>query len=141
MADVAALKESIRDWARQVHSEAVTDLQQQLDAKVPIGPPREGGGEKLRDNQQVTVQDRGDSFTATIRYTVPQAEFTDKGTNPHPIDGNPTLVFFWPKAGRVVHLRHVDHPGNEGTGWFTDTVTEQGWLDALELVADAVNLG
>lgn len=34
-------------------------------------------------------------------------------TRPHRIDGNPTLVFFWPKAGRVVTFRHVNHPGSD----------------------------
>lgn len=33
-------------------------------------------------------------------------------TRPHPIEGNPLLVFDWPKAGGVVYLRHVNHPGS-----------------------------
>lgn len=44
------------------------------------------------------------------------ALWTDQGTRPHrivPKPGNPRgyLVFFWPKAGRVVYFRSVNHPG------------------------------
>jgi hypothetical protein len=34
-------------------------------------------------------------------------------TRPHLIVGNPLLVFHWAKAGRVVYLRHVNHPGSD----------------------------
>jgi len=34
-------------------------------------------------------------------------------TRPHPIEGNPLLVFFWPKVGRVVFLPRVNHPGSD----------------------------
>lgn len=33
-------------------------------------------------------------------------------TQPHPIVGNPLLVFYWPKVGRVVAFRRVNHPGS-----------------------------
>lgn len=33
-------------------------------------------------------------------------------TQPHVIRGNPLLVFHWPKAGRVVYFRKVNHPGS-----------------------------
>jgi hypothetical protein len=40
---------------------------------------------------------------------------TDKTkTAPHPIDGNPLLVFNWKKmGGQLMFLRHVNHPGSE----------------------------
>ena len=34
-------------------------------------------------------------------------------TKPHVIRGNPLLTFYWPKAGRVMVLRSVNHPGSE----------------------------
>jgi hypothetical protein len=44
------------------------------------------------------------------------AMWTDQGTRPHRITPRPTnrhgyLVFFWPKAGRVVRFPSVNHPG------------------------------
>jgi hypothetical protein len=42
-------------------------------------------------------------------------------TEPHPIDGNPLLVFDWPKAGGVVYLRHVNHPGSDFTEYLNKT--------------------
>jgi hypothetical protein len=49
------------------------------------------------------------------------ASFREFGTNPHPIKGNPLLVFPWDKAsdfipktsdGRVI-LKSVNHPGSD----------------------------
>lgn len=42
--------------------------------------------------------------------------WTDQGTLPHRITPRPEnphgwLIFFWPKVGRVVHFRSVNHPG------------------------------
>src|ERR1051326_4232857 len=34
-------------------------------------------------------------------------------TKPHPIVGNPLLVFFWPKVGKVVAFPRVNHPGSD----------------------------
>lgn len=40
-------------------------------------------------------------------------------TKPHPISGNPLLVFFWPKAGKTMYLRNVNHPGSDFTAYIT----------------------
>lgn len=45
--------------------------------------------------------------------SVPYALWHHEGTRPHRIQGKPLLVFYWPKAGKVVYLRHVDHPGTK----------------------------
>jgi hypothetical protein len=50
-----------------------------------------------------------------------QAATTDKGARPHPIRprrAGGLLVFNWPKAGGVVHLRGVNHPGNRAQNWW-----------------------
>lgn len=56
-----------------------------------------------------------------------RSAYVDIGTNrartrPHGIDGNPLLVFFWPKAGRVMYLRHVNHPGSDMGPWIRKTL-------------------
>jgi hypothetical protein len=56
---------------------------------------------------------RGIQFDAgsDVDYTL----FVDQGTKPHPIHAKnaPYLVFYWPKVGRVVHFKSVNHPGNK----------------------------
>lgn len=41
-------------------------------------------------------------------------------TQPHVIRGNPTLVFHWAKAGRVVYFRKVNHPGSNFDHYLTE---------------------
>lgn len=47
----------------------------------------------------------------TIKYTL----FMEEGTAPHKIHAKnaPLLVFFWPKVGRVVAFKSVNHPGTQ----------------------------
>jgi hypothetical protein len=42
-----------------------------------------------------------------------------EGSHPHVITGNPRLVFFWPKVGRVVAFPKVNHPGTTGSKYLT----------------------
>lgn len=42
-----------------------------------------------------------------------------EGTEPHTISGNPKLVFWWGKAGRVVAFPKVNHPGTTGSKYLT----------------------
>ncbi len=55
---------------------------------------------------------RGIQFEAgsDVDYTL----YVDQGTAPHVIKAKnaPYLVFFWPKVGRIVHFKSVNHPGN-----------------------------
>lgn len=50
---------------------------------------------------------------------VDYAIFSDQGTKPHKIHAKnaPYLVFYWPKVGRVVHFKSVNHPGNKAYKW------------------------
>lgn len=41
-------------------------------------------------------------------------------TRPHSMTGNPLLVFFWPKAGKVVFFRHVNHLGSNFAAYLGD---------------------
>lgn len=46
---------------------------------------------------------------------VPYAFWVSQGTEPHIIRANkaPMLVFYWPKVGRVVAFKQVQHPGTK----------------------------
>lgn len=45
-------------------------------------------------------------------------------TEPHLIQGNPLLVFFWPKVGRTMFLRQVNHPGSDFSEYLIRKLTE-----------------
>ncbi len=45
-------------------------------------------------------------------------------TQPHVIQGNPVLVFFWPKAGQTMYLRYVNHPGSDFAEYLIRKLTE-----------------
>lgn len=66
----------------------------------------------LRLGQSKDVRGRwstGYDVTSTAAHTM----FVIKGTRPHTITGNPLLSFFWPKVGRNVVFRSVQHPGTK----------------------------
>lgn len=65
---------------------------------------------QIRTSQSRDVQGRystGYDVTSNAPYSI----FVIKGTRPHTITGNPLLAFFWPKLGRNVVFRSVQHPG------------------------------
>jgi hypothetical protein len=55
---------------------------------------------------------RGEEFVGRIRASAPYASFVEYDTAPHPIFGNPWLVFRW--KGVLCHFRYVNHPGTTG---------------------------
>lgn len=50
--------------------------------------------------------------------------YVHEGTKPHEIRAKyaPMLVFFWPKVGRVVHFKKVNHPGTRPYRFLTKAV-------------------
>jgi len=46
----------------------------------------------------------GADYSAVVEY----------GSPAHPIDGNPFLIFYWDKVGKMVAMPHVEHPGTTG---------------------------
>jgi len=53
---------------------------------------------------------------------VPYAGFVSRGTPPHVIFGNPLLVFYWAKAGRMMFVRSVNHPGTKPNPYLTNAL-------------------
>jgi hypothetical protein len=56
----------------------------------------------------------------------PIALWHHEGTQPHTIRPRtkPRLVFYWPKAGGVVFLRKVNHPGTRPNRYLTDSIKD-----------------
>ena len=67
---------------------------------------------RMRSATATTAQVLPRRIVWTLEVDTPYAEPAIRGARPHQITGNPLLVFFWPKAGRTVFFRRVNHPGN-----------------------------
>lgn len=59
---------------------------------------------------------------ARVVALAPHAILVARGTVPHEIKPKvaPKMVFFWPKAGRVVRLSKVNHPGTAANTYMAD---------------------
>lgn len=130
----ADLERQIRDRAFELVSAASEVVLQETRAAAPVDTGR------LRDSIELgPVVMAGDKVSVTIGSPLDYALFTDVGTRPHEITGNPLLAFEWPAAGPGVFFFHsVQHPGTTGTDWFgTNDLSVMGnrWSDALGSVA------
>ena len=128
MASMSSLLDNIRERGSEIHRDAVAVMADELDSQVPVKT-----GE-LRSSQQVKASlSRGQVLSSTIEYPSDVASFLEDGTRPHLITGNPLLVFFWPRVGRVVFFRHVNHPGStKRKGWFSKIMRRPVWTRALK---------
>lgn len=71
-------------------------------------------GPHLRDTiVKRVVKDGNNSISVQVGSPLERAKWHHDGTDPHVINGNPLLVFFWGRAGRVVAFPFVNHPGTQ----------------------------
>ena len=127
----------VEQWSLDVFAEAVELILDELDDAVPVGPDRARTGPRLKD----TLDVKAGVDNVTIAYLAEHASFTDEGTAPHRIDGNPLLSFYWadgPNGPGTYVFRFVNHPGTEGTHWWTGTMTDDNWQNALDQAAENV---
>lgn len=129
MAEITGLLTAVRAWSEDVVELAARKMGELLDEVVPIDT-----GE-LRDSQ--VIEQTGDNEWQVV-YEAEHATFTDEGTAPHTIEGNPLLAFEW--EGELVIVHSVEHPGTTGTFWFTDTFTDENWSRCLEEAGQEVEL-
>lgn len=113
-ADASALRDALRQRCGFAFTDAVRETGIELDVAAPFDT-----GE-LVDSKEVTETGGAPYFSARIAYPVIQAATTDQGARPHRIDGNPYLSFN--VGGRQIVVRHVNHPGNAPTFWFSDGI-------------------
>src|SRR5262249_53299664 len=124
-ADLTALRTALGQWATQVVGVAGDETVRlaQRDPRVPHNTGELVGSiRSLRD-----VKVAGTAREVTVVAPVIQAATTDKGARAHPIRpkrAGGLLVFYWPKAGGTVFLRHVNHPGNDPKPWWRQVLTD-----------------
>lgn len=125
MANADAIRDDLTRLADSITGDIVNDMVNDLQAAAPF----ESG--ETRDSIEARQLDYGPVFSYEILSPTPQSVWTEEGTDPHVIEGNPLLAFNWPKlGGKLMILRSVNHPGNKAMPWFhpiTDT-----WPDRLQ---------
>lgn len=86
------------------------------------GPQRRPG--TLRDKIVKRAVSRGGEVVWQVGAEDPIALFHHEGTEPHVIRARraPRLVFFWPRVGRVVYFRQVNHPGTRPNRFLTNAL-------------------
>lgn len=117
---ITGLEDDIQELAVQVLTDAAETLLDALKDSAPVGT-----GE-LRESAYGPIINEAD-LSAVIGFDAPQSDWTDQGTAPHPIDGNPLLRFFWsdgPHGADNYVFERVNHPGQTGTGWFSNEVDD-----------------
>lgn len=98
-------------------------------ARTKAGRSDKKEGPHLQDSLRVRKTNNGTGYEIGVFESpiVGYAFYHHEGTDPHsidPIPPNKFLVFYWPKAGRVVYLRHVDHPGTAPNPYLTEALAE-----------------
>lgn len=139
-ADASGLRAALDRWALTVQSDAVDAMPDIIRPLAPLGSPSEDPDSsyvpgQLRESIAVdgSVVSSGSTYRGRVVAPVIQAETTDKGSPPHPIDGNPLLRFHWasgPQGSRIYTFRHVNHPGNPAQNWW-DPAVRAAYAEAL----------
>lgn len=132
--DLSGLRGKIRRYGEGVAAIAARKVEQDTQAAAPV---RTGGlRSQIAAGPPVPA---GDVLWVRIRSAAAYSSYVDEGTGPHPIEGNPLLVFFWPKVGEVVFFRHVNHPGTTAREFFAEPMPAR-WAAALQMAKSRVNV-
>lgn len=121
IADGAVIEELLHSEQGPVLRDIAERAQRVQEAAKTFIPLGAGPGPHLRDAVVKRFgQDEQGPYVAVIAGpdgTVPYALPLDQGADPHdifPHKPGGVLAFYWAKAGKVVFLRHVHHPGSPG---------------------------
>jgi hypothetical protein len=113
------------DWVEENH---VAPLAREILIDARARAQRRTG--YMRSQLRVWSKRRlGSNLVYRVGTPAPYALFPHSGTRPHDIDPrkvNGRLVFFWAKVGRIVSLRHVNHPGSKGSFFLTGPLFARG---------------
>lgn len=145
-ADASRLRDGLARWAYTVQSDAVDAVPDLVRPQAPLGKPSEDPlssyvSGALQASIQVTqpVSNGGTTFPGRVSAPVPQAEYTDRGTQPHDIFPVRAKVLRFVTGGATVHTMHVSHPGNPAQNWWEPAV-RASYTQALLQAAVARNL-
>jgi hypothetical protein len=133
-ADATRLRQALVRWSDDVNRKGARETIDAMRPEAPRGKPDPlgrgyVGGETQRSLRHTGGTTDGQRSRQRVEAPTKQAEYSDQVQPPHVITprgpGYP-LRFHWPKAGGVVHLMRVNHPGNAG-----DETGSLGWWERL----------
>lgn len=131
MIDISGLLDSIETYAQDVGQVTRDELERIVKDAAPVV-----SGE-MRDAISVEVSGGSGSISLTVESPTEQSSYTDDGTQPHDIVGNPLLAFEMNGALVIVHSVH--HPGTTAQKWFEEPM-EGYFQDALDVAASQVTV-
>lgn len=119
----------VKDRLRFVVEDAMLVGTDQTRSDIAGAAPVRSG--RLADAFQQSVAVSATSVTARISNDTGYARYVVEGTGPHEIRAVEarSLAFYWPRAGRMVFAKSVQHPG---------TAPNRFWSDGLARWADNV---
>ena len=126
MADATSLRTKVTTRARQAQVIAAADMRTRYRRAAPY---RTGATQDSVDI--INFQTSSSELRCTAVATTPQAAWTDQGTRPRIIRPRRAKALRFRARGRTVYATRVQHPGNKGTRWFSNTGPRE-WHGALE---------
>lgn len=116
---MAADASGLKAKAGSRYARAADAVAREIQAELRVRAPHKSY--ELRNSITVrAIQSGPTTFRIVMDAPVIQAATTNSGARPHVIRARRAKMmrFYWPKVGRVVYFRSVNHPGNKGTGWW-----------------------
>lgn len=130
-----ALLDDLRREVRQRGERIVRAATVQMQGDLRRDTPKITG--ELRRKTTVRVTSAGDTVSAEAKAETDYAASVIAGARPHvitPRSPGGMLVFFWPKVGRVVYFKKVNHPGNRPNPYWNNIMGR--WGQYLQAAAD-----
>lgn len=118
---MSANADGLRDALRRRSDEAYLTALTATETELVVAAPYLTGA--TVESAETDLHDTGPHYSAELKFTTPQALWTDEGTAEHTQSGNPWIVF--EIEGRTIFVKApatVTTPAREGTRWFSDNV-------------------
>lgn len=131
--DTTGLRSQVARLNRRIFDDAAQGMLKEAEGAAPVDT-----GETVRSGRIAARAQAATAQRAKLRFPTPQAEWTDAGTRPHVIRPKTKRALAFTVGGRSVVVTRVNHPGNPGTRWFTDTVTDSRWRSLLQRAANTI---
>lgn len=125
------LRERVRERGKELRDHGGQRILELLGDAAPRGPERDSPEPRIVESISVNPFDRGDSaFGVVAKVDTEHASYVEEGTPPHMIfPKKPGGVLVFPSHGTLVFTRHVNHPGTQGTKFFSSTI--ERWSEVL----------
>lgn len=139
-ADATKLRAALVRWSDDVNRKGSRETVDAMRPEAPKGTPDPlgrgyVGGDTQRSLRHTGGTTDGQRSRQRVEAPTPQAVYSDKGTVPHVITPKrPGYPLRFSQGGVTVRTMRVNHPGNEGSGWF-EKLLRKHWPAQLRRAA------